>query len=221
MRWSGSGGCYAGLFCMCLLILLHPMLILLLFSLAIYLNFKNSFSTTKLITNASVCQNRVLSWPPLLAQRADVLGRGHPLGCSPPGSSVRAIFQARILESVAISFSMYSLNTTQLLSSGKPGKSYLTYLSLTSPTFSHKVTRFFTLVISTNSYSIRHWCSSGLPLYLCYLIFNTCSFLLLSILYKHLPEAERNTFFVYLWILSHLPTFKKYMLKVYFPDSQR
>ena len=50
MRWSGSGGCsHAGLFCTRLLILLHPTLILLLFSLVIYLNFKNSFSTTKLI----------------------------------------------------------------------------------------------------------------------------------------------------------------------------
>ena len=153
-----------------------------------------------------------------------MLSRGQlcdPLDCSLPGSSVCAIFQARIQEWVAISFSMYSLTTTQLHSSGKPGKSSLTYLSPTSPTFSHKVTWFFTLVISTNSYSIRHWCSSGLPLNLYYLIFNTCSLLLLSILYKHLTQANRNTFFVYLWLLSYLPTFNKYMLKVYFSDNQR
>ena len=32
-----------------------------------------------------------------------------PMDCSPPGSSVRGIFQARILEWAAIAFSAYSL----------------------------------------------------------------------------------------------------------------
>ena len=30
-----------------------------------------------------------------------------PVDCSPPGSSIRGIFQARVLEWVAIAFSMY------------------------------------------------------------------------------------------------------------------
>ena len=32
-----------------------------------------------------------------------------PMGCSPPGSSVHGIFQARVLEWVAIAFSIYIL----------------------------------------------------------------------------------------------------------------
>ena len=32
-----------------------------------------------------------------------------PMGCSPPGSSVHGIFQTRVLEWVAITFSMYKV----------------------------------------------------------------------------------------------------------------
>ena len=34
-----------------------------------------------------------------------------PMDCSPPGSSIHGILQARVLESVAISFSMGDTNT--------------------------------------------------------------------------------------------------------------
>ena len=36
-----------------------------------------------------------------------------PMDCSPPGSSVHGVFQARVLEWVAIAFSIYSPNKTQ------------------------------------------------------------------------------------------------------------
>ena len=39
-----------------------------------------------------------------------------PMDCSPPGSSVHGIPQARVLERGAIAFSTTTLNTTQLLS---------------------------------------------------------------------------------------------------------
>ena len=51
-----------------------------------------------------------------------------PMDCSPPGSSVRKIFQARILEWVAISFSMFAV-----------GLSYMAFIMLryipSMPTF--------------------------------------------------------------------------------------
>ena len=37
---------------------------------------------------------------------------GDPMDCSPPGSSVRGIFRARILEWVAISFSILDASLT-------------------------------------------------------------------------------------------------------------
>jgi len=40
---------------------------------------------------------------------------GNPMDCSPPGSSVHGIFQARVLEWVAIAFSERIYRTTQNL----------------------------------------------------------------------------------------------------------
>ena len=37
----------------------------------------------------------------------------NPIDCSPPGSTVHGIFQAKVLEWVAIAFSIYYANTNQ------------------------------------------------------------------------------------------------------------
>ena len=53
----------------------------------------------------SICQQiwKTQQWPSEVAQSCPTLR--DPMDCSPPGSSVHGIFQARILEWVAISFS--------------------------------------------------------------------------------------------------------------------
>ena len=48
-----------------------------------------------------------------------------PVDCSPPGSSVHGIFQARALEWVAISFSRYADKTTLMKESEEELKSLL------------------------------------------------------------------------------------------------
>ena len=47
------------------------------------------------------------------------------MDCSPPGSSIHGIFQARILEWVAISFSRYADDTTIMAESEEELKSLL------------------------------------------------------------------------------------------------
>jgi len=43
-----------------------------------------------------------------------------PMDCSPPGSSIHGIFQARVLEWGAIAFSSYIYNNkTQIMNSGR------------------------------------------------------------------------------------------------------
>ena len=49
----------------------------------------------------------------------------HPMGCSPPGSSVHGIFQARVLEWGAIAFS----DLTVLEISSRFGNKHLGYMS--------------------------------------------------------------------------------------------
>ena len=46
---------------------------------------------------------------PVYAQRLSRVQLCNPMDCSPPGSSAHEIFQARLLECVAISFSKGSL----------------------------------------------------------------------------------------------------------------
>ena len=45
------------------------------------------------------------------------LTRSDPMDCSPPGSSIHGIFQARVLEWVAIAFSRYGDDTTLMAES--------------------------------------------------------------------------------------------------------
>lgn len=103
--------------------------------------------------------------------------------------------------------------------------------SFTTSTLSHKVTWFFTVVISlsillsilpdtaarqfgaSSEFLSITWYLPCAPLY-CYLFYiNAC----LVNYYK--PHAEKQQFFLYLWI--HVPTFNKSMLKVHFLDNQR
>ena len=64
----------------------------------------------------SLSQGRVSEWVSEVAQSCPTLC--NPMGCSPPGSSVHGIFQTRILEWVAISFSR-----------GSSGPRYRTWVS--------------------------------------------------------------------------------------------
>lgn len=82
---------------------------------------------------------------------------------------------------------LYSLNSTQLPSTGKSGKLSLTYLSLWLSL--HSLTKLHdSLIISTNFYSTKQCCSLGPHLNSYHIVFNTYPPQLSPILYKCLSQ---------------------------------
>ena len=90
----------------------------------------------------------------------------NPMGCSPPGSSVYGLFQARILEWVAISFSYTHILKFETLNNKKKNPTMNKYRNLkvdehTLALWYNNLTFIFDYRIETleeiHSYIIRNW----------------------------------------------------------------